>query len=226
MRSTAAAILAGSVLAAGCSSTDERIDQVRDSLDTPACTSGQTRCACSEGETRCGLGASFYCANLSYDKLDCGGCGVACGRQQLCHQGHCINLCEAARTFCNGACFNLDSDVHHCGRCDRACGDGQMCSRGSCVDHCPSGESQCGGVCTEISKDPANCGRCGDSCGPGSCVDGWCVPGCPESTPDRCTRADGTRSCTNRYRDHDDCGTCGHVCGREENCLEGQCARP
>jgi hypothetical protein len=89
----------------------------------PPCTAGNTcvgtvcRCngsgACNNGESCCPSG----CQNLLTDPANCGACGHACDKLQLC---------------CSGACIAQDNN--NCGSCGNKCGTLTSCC--ACTKSC------------------------------------------------------------------------------------------
>lgn len=129
---------------------------------------------CGEGLTRCGRD----CVDLSAETANCGTCGVACGRGQVCNQGQCE--CRPGSTLCAGACVTTASDPVHCGGCagqsGTTCAAGQVCDQGECKAACSLATPlRCGGSCVNALTDPQNCGACGFECGGGwTCRGGTC----------------------------------------------------
>lgn len=148
-----------------------------------ACSNDPTRLSGSCGSyTCCGAGLSScggYCADLSNDFYNCGGCGNYCDSPDAyesgaCIDGNCEYWCVEGADNCNGHCTPLDQDYENCGACGNVCtGSTPVCINGVCTD-CSSG-TVCEGRCVDISWDNANCGACGNVCGGWDiCVDGVC----------------------------------------------------
>jgi hypothetical protein len=63
------------------------------------------------------------CVDTSFDRANCGGCGISCG-MGYCYYGSCD--CWYPERPCNGGCMVLDTD-ENCGICGRACPADQYC---------------------------------------------------------------------------------------------------
>lgn len=125
---------------------------------------------CSENLKACGT----TCADVSSDKANCGGCGIACAVGQVCQEGACV--CEPGTEACDGVCAVTQADPRNCGACGNACPDGQVCEAGACQTACTLGTSTlCGDACVDTQTDAQNCGACGNACDTAqSCHQGVC----------------------------------------------------
>src|SRR6056297_1151546 len=74
---------------------------------------------CTDEEALCG----GDCVVLESDPDHCGACENACGGEQLCFGGECLDDCPAGLTDCGGDCVDLNSDEASCGACDFSCRD-------------------------------------------------------------------------------------------------------
>jgi hypothetical protein len=101
--------------------------------------------SCGGGLSNCG----GVCRDLSTDRANCGGCGVACAAGQVCSGGSCQVSCGAGLSNCGGVCRDLSSDRANCGGCGRDCSPGQICVGGACRYSCPSGQYECSGTCVD-----------------------------------------------------------------------------
>ena len=66
------------------------------------------------------------CVNFASDVRNCGRCGHACARGQVCARGVCSKTCPAGTTACAGGCVALATDPRNCGKCGTACGAGKL----------------------------------------------------------------------------------------------------
>lgn len=104
---------------------------------------------CAQGLTACGGG----CVNTQSSPEHCGGCGRACGENQVCASGSCSGAgCPPGQTQCDAACADLNDDAAHCGMCGRACAAGQSCQAGQCT---PPGD--CSDSCAFAGGIAWNC---------------------------------------------------------------------
>jgi hypothetical protein len=94
----------------------------------------------------------------------CGSCDRACGRNEVCCGGECIDA------------ESLQGDAENCGACGTACGAGQYCCQADCLtmtmpapamcacaNDCGN-KACCGSDCRDLEKDKNNCGACGRKC--------------------------------------------------------------
>ncbi|MCA9672321.1 MAG: hypothetical protein KC503_42295 [Myxococcales bacterium] len=156
--------------------------------DNPTQPSQPTGPQCSNPMQACGT----RCVDLQSDRLNCGGCGNACGASSDCVFGQCT--CVGTAKDCNGqridgcecqACDTADPskcktapacDPTQAGSCS---GTGMYCTNTvtgtlSCQT-CPAGYSNCDGV--------GNC-ECSGSCNGNQCQSG--NGGCDPSTTNSC----------------------------------------
>mgnify|MGYP001585143903 CR=1 FL=1 len=84
---------------------------------------------CPGGTVLCG-GA---CVNTSSDHANCGGCGNACDRFEVCYGGTCMLECPSGLSDCSGDCVDIETDRMHCGSCEKACGTDVPCIDGVCT---------------------------------------------------------------------------------------------
>ncbi|MFO0653229.1 MAG: hypothetical protein U0326_43820, partial [Polyangiales bacterium] len=104
----------------------------------PDCTAGETLCmTAATGDA----GASLRCVSLQTSRENCGACGTACGRDQVCTGGVCTFMCTGTTTECMGAadmdagtsgryCAELQTDRLNCGACGNTCQEGYTCQDG------------------------------------------------------------------------------------------------
>jgi hypothetical protein len=173
---------------------------------------------CGAGQTSCGS----YCADLTSDPWNCGGCGQECNEPRpyeygVCIDGRCEYPCAEGATDCDGTCTLLDWDPSNCGECGYVCpGSAPYCNLGVC-SVCPPGAALCGDECVDLLNDPDNCGACGNSCGENSCIQGWCYVPCAEGL----IRCNGV--CIDPMNDPFNCGNCGVQCEPSMICITGYC---
>jgi hypothetical protein len=165
-------------------------------------------------------------------------CAPACGADQLCVAGSCVDLCTlVGQVSCDGGCADLRSDNANCGVCGTACGGGEGCVDAGChtgLAACPTGYMTCdqldgGFFCVDSSDDPENCGGCGVSCGTDLCRSGGCVcmdplTPCPVDAGEDSPSDAGLTACADLTSDVNACGSCGHACISCELCSSSNCA--
>lgn len=93
-------------------------------------------CMCAAGEAYCPTG----CADLLYDKANCGACSERCAGNEVCEKGICILSCPPGKADCNadpsdGCEVDTLRNPRHCGGCGNRCdtGAGQPCVDGQCL---------------------------------------------------------------------------------------------
>ena len=175
---------------------------------------------------------------LNSSRDHCGGCGLACGPEQVCSAGVCAVECAPGETNCDGNCVDTDSNPMHCGGCFQACDLPQVaehgCEQGDCaIVSCESGWADCNGQAADgcevdTDTDPDNCGACGMVCDlehaeSADCQAGLCqVASCAAGWADCDGRADnGCEVDTTGDPDH--CGACGNACAADELCVAAEC---
>lgn len=200
-------------------------------VDGELCSAGACTQTCSSAQTACPVASPTYCADLTRDANNCGGCGTVCPVGQQCSGSACS--CPAARpdacgTEATALCTDFDTDPLNCGGCGTICDPGQMCTAGTCAQTCSSVQATACPVaaptyCADTQVDANNCGACGAVCPAGQqCSGGACS--CPTTTPDACTAGGGAAFCTNKQTDPLNCGVCGTTCGAGTACSAGTCA--
>ena len=182
------------------------------------CSLATCQDACIDGLTAC-LGG---CVDALSDPRHCGGCGQACGFDEVCLNGLCTTSCPPGTADCDGACVVLEGDPANCGRCGRFCFPGQVCVNGTCGPECPPNTSTCGHVCADVSTHPSHCGACSSPCAPNQgCAGGACV--C-DGTWLECNSDPGDGCETDPAVDVEHCGGCGQACAANQVCEDGACA--
>ncbi|MBM4376225.1 MAG: choice-of-anchor L domain-containing protein [Deltaproteobacteria bacterium] len=169
------------------------------------------------GSTLCGEA----CTNTNLDPLNCGACGKACAKGEVCSMGGCGLTCLGGTTKCGDACIETKNDPKNCGECGKACADGLLCAAGTCVLSCADGGGkECNGLCADVQNDEANCGDCGKACGPTEvCSKGQCVLECQDGL------AKCSSGCVNLTNDPAACGSCNKSCdvAAGQVCSQGLC---
>jgi hypothetical protein len=180
---------------------------------------------------RCGEMNRRYCADITSDARNCGGCGIRCGTGEACVSGECRVPCgdglvscgaDAARSYC----ADISCDRSNCGSCGTACASGEVCRSNACQPLCEPGEDVCGPAnaeyCADLQSDGKNCGACGNACPTyHACVQGACTFIC-DAPLSRCDPATGPE-CVDQSTDPNNCGGCGNVCGDGHSCVAGRC---
>jgi hypothetical protein len=179
-------------------------------------TDGGATLSCPAGYTTCmdAFGKPL-CANIMYDRNNCGFCGKACAATDQCVNGACMPMaampdggfpapnCPANLSTCYpaaapGYCADFNGDTNNCGGCFKQCAAGFYCQAATCV---PQG-GQDGGVATA----PADAGTIN----------------CPGMTT--CYPNQMPPYCADTMFDRYNCGNCGTVCPANYNCMAGACA--
>jgi hypothetical protein len=232
-RSSAAllfALVPAALLATGCSKSSEDCGPTAQAAGGAAATTtsgagggatttttgghGGAASGCPKGLLAC----ADACVDPKHDPSNCGGCGKACGKDQVCSSGACGLVCLGGATACAGACVDLVNDPKNCGACGTACKGGEVCSKGACGATCEGGTTNCGGVCTQLAVDPKNCGVCGTACPDGEvCSNGTCGIVCAGGTL-KCGGA-----CVDPELDPKNCGGCANQCPQGQLCWAGKC---
>ncbi len=171
-------------------------------------------CVC-QGRSGCEGDVTDYCCDdgckdLGTDRMNCGGCGNRCAREEVCRPN--------AELFGLGECF-----------CEHV---GEPCPSGEWTACCPSG-------CVDILDDRTNCGRCGNDClssrrGDICALDGEGEPTCfcgrvgvecgGDAWCTEVTEPEGRAcGCADLNNDPVNCGSCGNTCSSNEACTEGSC---
>src|SRR5262249_5593010 len=135
------------------------------------CTNGADTC-CNHG-----------CIDTQTDRLNCGGCGLACEQAKVCIAGRC-QCPPTAPDYCSGYCTSNARDPYNCGNCNHRCQAPANafvgCTAGQCTIQCYGGYLDCDGLyddgCEIVPwSDPANCGACGNRCPMNqNCIQGKC----------------------------------------------------
>lgn len=209
--------LAALLLASGCN-----CDKPNPVLTCePECTAGfdciQGHCvlACQEGLSEC----AGVCRDLTTDRQNCGGCGVACQPGFICSASACVLSCPEDQSVCAGTCRSLSDDRQNCGGCGVVCAPGSVCSAGTCAPTCGSGSTDCDGGCHDLRADELHCGACGHACSSTErCENSQCVSTC------RGGLTSCASGCKDTQVDGTNCGMCGRTCAAGEVCSQGTCA--
>lgn len=162
---------------------------------------------CAPGYTLC----DGYCASLSDDERNCGGCGVVCASNERCDLGVCRAASDAGLdgSVGDGAIDGGDGavgdgstgDAGLDGGADGSTGDGGT----GCA--CNVGEVCCGTACVDPLTSATDCGGCSMPCPMGQvCSNGSCMISCGMGLT-LC----GSQ-CFDLTTDPDHCGSCTNVC--------------
>jgi hypothetical protein len=108
---------------------DGGVDGGRQFVDAGCAGEGLTQCSSSDG-------GPDYCADTRSDSANCGGCGQACGADQIC-DGNSSCQCRVDggggySEWCNGVCVATASDPNNCGYCGARCPSG-ICENFVCI---------------------------------------------------------------------------------------------
>ena len=162
------------------------------------CLCGNTS-QCPVGQACVQRAGNYLCADLRFDRDNCGEVGRVCAEGESCTNGMCGcgagPACAAGQACCGSACIDTSSDAMNCGGCGTVCGpNAPNCNSGSCG--CGSGpacaapvagvfgmggmpgQSCCAGACVANTDTSCACAACdtaaGDSCQVGG---GGLIPG-------------------------------------------------
>jgi hypothetical protein len=183
------------------------------------------------------LACDGTCVDVDEDENHCGRCDAACGDDQDCVSGECVDVCGFEA--CGTQCIDIDTDPANCGMCGRWCDSSSACVDGACVQVCAmscdsdaetcidgacvcrDGLVPCDGECVDSATDDQHCGMCGQDCDDDEvCNAGECDPaGC--GALDQCED-----SCTDLDTDPLNCGVCERTCHASQACVDGVCTSP
>jgi hypothetical protein len=173
--------------------------------------SGGSSGQCAAGLDACGT----VCVDLQTTSSDCGACGAACPKDQVCRAGRCA--CPSGLASCGGACVDVASNSAHCGQCDKACAMDQVCSLGACSSSCANGLTKCDSSCVNTQESLEHCGGCGKACSADkTCQAGSCS--CRGAGQTACANG-----CADTQKDPLNCGSCLNACGPGQSCTSGTC---
>lgn len=168
------------------------------------------------------------CVDIQHDVLNCGECGHACGEDEFCRSGQCIeneqgDTCEPTTCAAQGV---------HCGLIDDRCGNSlecgtcaalEVCVQGACIDPTQCTPDTCkslGMACGTLDDGCGGTLECGACTGDLVCISGACTIKPVDCTPTTCA-AQG-KNCGNI---DDGCGhtlSCG-TCGANQTCTANVC---
>lgn len=199
---------------------------------------GATACGDDDGEGGGGHGAEGcptgqqlcggVCIDVTFDRNNCGACGVQCASAELCSFSRCDSECRGGTTACGNECVHLGTNHAHCGDCGHPCQAGEVCDgTGACRLNCIEGLANCEGQCVRLGQDSSHCGACGVACYDGQICNGQgqCAAGCVGGF----VFCDGV--CVDPSTDHAYCGATGDClgpsagvsCSETESCEAGTC---
>jgi hypothetical protein len=188
---------------------------------------------CPPHQTLCGS----KCVKLKRNRKNCGACGHACTKNQICTGGACVD-CASGTVRCKNTCVSTGTDPNNCGACGNVCqaANGTAgCASGVCyIAACDANYADCNGVYSDgceayLPNDVNNCGACGNSCAAlphtiaTECLGGDCfIEGCEFGWADCDTIA--ANGCeTDTQNDPNNCGACGNKCPEGVGCYSGSC---
>ena len=194
--------------------------------DGEVCIAGSCTLSCASGLTHCGSGSSAYCADISNDPANCGGCGVSCSAPgsagPICSGGQCGVSCPVGEALCAypqwsaGVAYFAGNQVVNGGNLYQCTSDGTsgtgptgtgtIINDGTAVWKFVSVASPGASQCVNLLSDRNNCTACNDAantraCGKGqSCSGGGCQLTCPAGS----VACNG--KCVDPTHDNSNCG--------------------
>ena len=185
------------------------------STDLPTIEGSSSGGPTCSGLTLCGS----QCINTKTNPDNCGTCGNACGKDNLCSDGMCVSECKGGTEVCAGACIDTQNDPANCGTCGIKCAAEELCSGGKCGVGCSGGTVECGSKCVDTMVDTKHCGMCDKVCPTGqACAAGVCDTVCSGGST-KC----GDK-CVDIKLDPAHCGKCDNACPMGETCSAGMCS--
>jgi hypothetical protein len=115
-----------------------------------SCVPGGQTMTCPAPQKMCGVATAPYCADVAYDRSNCGACGVVCPADKVCQNYQCVPppgadggappQCAAPMVSCPDAnagggyrCTDLAYDSMNCGTCGYLCPAGTTCQGKQCL---------------------------------------------------------------------------------------------
>jgi hypothetical protein len=151
--------------------------------------------SCGEGLALCG----DACVDSALSPQHCGGCGNACGANEVCSASQCGSDCVGGTERCGEQCVDVMVDAGNCGGCGVTCAGAEVCAKGSCSTQCGDGVKN--GLETDIDCGGAVCNPChlgktcsvAEDCATYACTAGVCghPPSCDAVKDALPTAADG-----------------------------------
>jgi len=207
--------------------------------------------ACAKGadilDDDSGTNSNCPDANVASDPANCGTCGHACMKGQVCASGACKAECDPPTIKCPTGCADFKNNALNCGGCGKICpvsdaglpqGNGNSldagvpppdagtpwdlgapsCTQSMCGIGCSNGKTNCGGVCVDTSQMHDFCGNCTTACADTE----WCTLGtCCKIGQTSCNGM-----CVDLGSDPANCGKCGFQCAMQTpNCNAGTCTQ-
>jgi hypothetical protein len=130
---------------------------------------------CTGGKTMCGS----TCTDTGNDPKNCGKCGNACPKGQVCSVGMCGYSCSPPQTLCGlppeggtgmDATGGADTGTEDATSGDTGASEAGTVDSGGGTTDSGGGATDAGGAttpyCANLNNDPNNCGGCGNVCPP------------------------------------------------------------
>jgi hypothetical protein len=172
---------------------------------------GDGASTCDPPRKRCGS----TCTSTTNDPKNCGTCGMACGKDQVCSNSTCSYGCTPPEVLCNAP---VEGGTDEGGAAEGGAGDSGTQADGAATSDAAAGDAAAMGdggatapYCANTGTDTSNCGTCGHVCGAEhTCNTGTCELSCgPGQTA--CKAADvciATGTCCSG----NDCAVTGQIC--------------
>lgn len=120
---------------------------------------GTSAVKCKANRADCNKQAQDGCeVDTSSNPKNCGGCGRACAKGQVCANGDCMTTCPSGLTTCGASCVDITISPDNCGGCDKPCAAPNNataeCTASQCGFQCNADFEACGNACCPKQVTP------------------------------------------------------------------------